>query len=110
MTILLPNADTTGLCDMRIALRHNGRAGKSEVAVSVRTETPDSLFTEEMFAIRLADDGRSRSAQHEASALYRTRVRLSREGEYRITITPAQPVRGVSAVGVELSPAAESKE
>ena len=100
----MANSDTTGLYDMRIALRHNGLAEGESIGMTVRTVTPDSLWVEEPLTICVADDGRSRPAQHEASVIYRRRVRLSREGIYRITVTPDREVRGVTAVGVELMP------
>ena len=102
--VAIANSDTTGLYDMRIALRHNGLPAGEMIALTVRTVAPDSLWVEEPLTIRIADDGRSRAAQHEASAVYRRRVRLLREGGYRIIITPSQAVRGVSAVGVDLTP------
>ena len=103
VTVTLPNSDTLGIYDMIVALRHDGSLEGRTVEMTVRTVTPDSLWTEEVLSVTVGDDGRSRSALHEAAAVYRRRVRLAREGDYRITITPERPVKGVSAVGVEMS-------
>ena len=100
----LPNADTVGLYDLRIALRHDGSLDGHTVGMRVRTVTPDSLWIEEPLTMTVAADGRSRSAQHEAGCIYRRRVRLAKEGTYRITVAPLRSVSGVSAVGVEMAP------
>ena len=101
--IEFPNSDTTNLYDISIALRHNGLRVGDTVEFTVRTVTPDSLWVEEPVRLCITDDGRSRPAQHEAAATYRRNVRLSREGVYTVTLTPSQPVSGVTAVGIDLS-------
>lgn len=101
--ITVPNSDTLGLYDLSIALRHDGSPAGSVVEMTVRTVTPDSLWTEERIAVSIGDDGRSRSSQHETVCPYRRGVRLSRTGDYRITVTPLRPVKGVVAVGVDMS-------
>ena len=107
--ITIENSDTVGLYDMAVALRHNGLPADGQIEVTIRTVTPDSMWVEEPLAIRIGDDGRSRPAQHEAWALYRRRVRLSREGAYRIIITPTQAVSGVTAVGVDMTQRSDSE-
>ena len=102
-TVTIENSDTTGLYDIRIALRHNGLRAGETIEMTVRTQTPDSMWVEEPMRLRIADDGRSRPSQHETSAVYRRRVRLAREGLYRITVTPVRAVRGVTAVGADLT-------
>ena len=104
VSIVMPNADTTGLYDLRIAMRHDGSPVGTTVTMTVRTVGPDSLWFEEPLTMTVGDDGRSRSSQHEASCIYRQRVRLAHEGDYRIIITPAQAVGGVSAVGADMTP------
>ena len=101
--VAVPNSDTLGVCDMNIALRHDGRATGRRVAMTVKTVTPDSLWVEEPLTMTPGDDGRSRSAQHEASCAYRLGVRFARTGTYRIIITPTRPVQGVTAVGVDVA-------
>ena len=101
--VILPNRDTLGLYDLRIALRHDGRLVGERVEMTVMTVTPDSLWVEERMTMTLADDGRSRSLQHEASGIYRRNVRFAHEGCYRMIIAPVRPVCGVEAVGVDMS-------
>ena len=104
VTVEIPNADTAGLYDLHIAMRHDGSGEGRTVGMMVRTVAPDSTWVEERVTLTVGDDGRSRSAQHEAECIYRRRVTLRREGEYRMTLTPVRAVRGVTAVGVELTP------
>lgn len=103
VSVVVPNSDTLGLYDLGIAVRHDGRMCGSRVEMIVRTVTPDSLWVEERLTMTFTDDGRSRSSQHEAWSLYRHGVRLAREGDYRIVVTPQQAVHGVAAVGIDVS-------
>jgi len=102
VTVVVPNADTVSLLDIRIAVRYDVSFGGGEIPVAVRTERPDSVWFEEPFVLRLQRDGRSVSALHDASCPYRLRSRLDRAGDYRITLTPSRPVEGVSAVGIDI--------
>ena len=101
--VTLPNGDTLSMYDLVIALRHDNSLNGSRVDMTVRTVTPDSLWVEEQLSMGVGDDGRSSSLSHETSCIYRRNVRLAREGNYRIIVTPQHPVRGVTAVGVDMS-------
>ena len=109
VTLEIPNSDTTGLYDIRIALRHNGLPVGTTVAMNIRTVTPDSLWTDEQLTLTVRDDGRSRSSQHEAGCTYRRRVRFGSEGRYRMIVTPQRALRGVTAIGVEMTPEGENE-
>ena len=104
--VTLTNSDTTGFYDLRIALWHDALTEGTKANIMVRTETPDSLWVEEPLVLTVADDGRSRSSGHETSCIYRRSVRLVREGDYRIILTPVSPLRGIRAVGIDLEPSA----
>ena len=103
VTFAVVNADTAALCDIFVALRHDGRIAGRPVTVEVRTETPDSLTVTERLTAVPAEDGRSSSSQHEAALPYRRRVRFPRTGEYRITLTPQCEMHGVTAVGIDIA-------
>lgn len=110
VTVEIPNTDTTTLCDLRIALRHDGSAEGRRIEMTVRTVTPDSLWIEEPLSVTVGDDGRSRSLQHETQVIYRRRALLRKEGCYRMTLTPVRAVRGVTAAGVDIVPGRNDAE
>lgn len=109
VTVAVPNADTVNLYDMRIALRHESSLNGSRIGMRIRTEAPDSSWCEEPFEMVLCDDGRSMAAAHESECTYRRRVRLSLTGDYRITLIPDNPLRGVTAAAVNMVPATEEE-
>lgn len=101
--IRIENADTVTLRDAAIFLRYNDRFAEDTLTVRIATLSPDSLRFEEEFLLAIVRTGGPAALQHETLIPYRRRIRLLRNGEYRIFITPVRPVRGVEAVGVRLA-------
>ncbi|MDE5636896.1 MAG: hypothetical protein K2J51_06495 [Alistipes sp.] len=101
-TLVVPNADTVTLRDVRLTLRHDLAFDGEPIGVTVRTVRPDSMQYEEHFVLHPSDDRRSAAAIHDTTQPYRLRVRFDREGDYRITLTPDRPAEGVLAVGVDI--------
>ena len=101
--IRLPNADTVSLRDAVIFLRCNDRFGEDTLTLRIATTTPDSLRFEEFFRITSPRTNGPAAIAREIAVPYRRRVRFAREGDYRMTIAPTRPVRGIEAVGIGTS-------
>ena len=101
--IRLPNADTVSLRDAVIFLRCNDRFGEDTLTLRIATTTPDSLRFEEFFRITSPRTNGPAAIAREIAVPYRRRVRFAREGDYRMTIAPTRPVRGIEAVRIGTS-------
>ena len=100
--IRLPNADTVSLRDAVIFLRCNDRFAEDTLTVRIATVTPDSLRFGEWFLLVFPHPKGPAALMREAAIPYRRRIRLTQHGDYRCSVTPVRPVRGVEAVGVDL--------
>ena len=100
--IRLPNADTVSLRDAVIFLRCNDRFAEDTLTVRIATVTPDSLRFGEWFLLVIPHPKGPAALMCEAAIPYRRRIRLTQHGDYRCSVTPVRPVRGVEAVGVDL--------
>ena len=100
---MLANADTTSLRDLTLFLRCNDRFGEDTLTLRIVTTTPDSLRFEEFFRITSPRTNGPAAIAHEIAVPYRRHVRFAREGDYRMTIAPTRPVRGIEAVGIGTS-------
>ena len=100
--IRLPNADTVSLRDAVIFLRSNDRFAEDTLTVRIATVTPDSLRFGEWFLLVIPHPKGPAALMCEAAIPYRRRIRLTQHGDYRCSVTPVRPVRGVEAVGVDL--------
>lgn len=101
--LVIPNADTLSLRDLTVFLRCNDRFAEDTLTVRIAFRTPDSLRFEEPFTLAVPRPAAPAALTHEAGIPYRRRVRFGRTGDYRIRITPSRPVRGVEAVGIDIS-------
>lgn len=84
----------------RRALRR-GLRGRP-VDLEVTTVAPDSLRATEPFTLRLALSRGPSPLLCDTAVLYRRRAVLRCAGDYRMTIRPCRPVRGIEAVGVTI--------
>ncbi|MBD9136367.1 MAG: hypothetical protein KHZ60_05135 [Alistipes sp.] len=100
--IRLPNADTVSLRDAVIFLRCNDRFAEDTLTVRIATVTPDSLRFGEWFLLAIPRPEGPAALMREAVIPYRRRIRLTQHGDYRCSVTPVRPVRGVEAVGIDL--------
>ena len=98
--IVLPNTDTLTRCDLSLYLRFDERFRDDSLTLHVEVRTPDSLSYEAPFLFCVPHLRKPAAVRSEAVADYRKRVRLAREGDYRVLIVPARPVTGVEAVGL----------
>ena len=100
--IVLANADTTSLRDLTLFLRCNDRFAEDTLTVRIAVTTPDSLRSEELFLLAIPRTPSPAALVREAAVPYRRAIRLGRTGDYRFTVTPTRPIRGVEAVGLTI--------
>lgn len=98
----LANTDTTTLRDMDVFLRCNDLFAEDSLTVRIAVLTPDSLRCEEPFVLTVPHAHTPAAIARETVLPYRRRIRFARTGDYRITITPGRPVKGVEAVGINI--------
>lgn len=100
--ITLSNADTVTARDLYIVVRYNDSFRGDTLRLTIETTSPDSLVYEEPFTLGIPPRRQPAALADEISILYRRRVIFPDSGTYRIAFTPAVPVRGVEAIGVNL--------
>lgn len=99
--LTLPNTDTLNCYDWQFFVRCDERIVPDTFTVRIAVVTPDSLRFEEPFAVQLPPCTTPAARLCETLLDYRRRVLLSRSGDYRLTITPVRPLRGIEAVGIQ---------
>ncbi|MDE5622022.1 MAG: hypothetical protein K2K30_04585 [Alistipes sp.] len=100
--LTLRNADTLSLHDLRLFLRCDERFAEDTFSVRIAVTTPSVLRYEEPFLIAVPRDTGPAALMREHVVPYRRRIRFAEAGDYRISITPLRPLRGVEAVGIDL--------
>ena len=93
---------TVSLRDAVIFLRCNDRFAEDTLTVRIAVTTPDSLRSEELFLLAIPRTPSPAALIREAAVPYRRAIRLGRTGDYRFTVTPTRPIRGVEAVGLTI--------
>lgn len=97
------NADTLSLRDMTLMVRHDDRIAGDSVTLRISVYTPDSLLLKESLRLDVPRSHKAAALAGEIDAPYRQKVRLGKQGVYRIEITPARTVKGISAVGMTIT-------
>lgn len=100
--VRFPNADTLAVCDLWLVVRYDAAFAGGPVDLEVTTVAPDSLRATEPFTLRLAPSRGLSPLLCDTAVLYRRRAVLRCAGDYRMTIRPCRPVRGIEAVGVTI--------
>ena len=100
--VTIANDDTLARRDLDLFLRCNDRFAEDTLTVRIATVTPDSLRFGEWFLLVIPHPKGPAALMREAAIPYRRRIRLTQHGDYRCSVTPVRPVRGVEAVGVDL--------
>lgn len=97
------NDDTLALREFRFVVRHNQDAPAGPLRIAVEVTDPDSLLFRDTLHLQLTPpDGRATLLSRETILPYRRGVRFARTGCYRVRFTPAEPLRGIEAVGIEI--------
>ena len=99
--LTLPNTDTLNYYDWQFFVRYDECIVPDTFTVRIAVVTPDMLRFEEPFAVQLPACPTPAARLCETLLDYRRRVLLSRTGDYRLTITPVRPLRGIEAVGIQ---------
>ena len=95
-------ADVDPLGDLWLVVRYDAAFAGGPVDLEVTTVAPDSLRATEPFTLRLALSRGPSPLLCDTAVLYRRRAVLRCAGDYRMTIRPCRPVRGIEAVGVTI--------
>lgn len=95
------NEDSLSKRDIAIVVRYSMEYVADSVALKVMTISPDSMLLEEPFTLHIPHLADMRPREH--TFVYRRGVILKRKGDYRFRLTPAEPVEGISAVGIVIS-------
>lgn len=97
----MPIRSRYATCGSSCVTTRPSRAG-GPVDLEVTTVAPDSLRATEPFTLRLAPSRGPSPLLCDTAVLYRRRAVLRCAGDYRMTIRPCRPVRGIEAVGVTI--------
>lgn len=92
--------DTVTLRDIGLFLRTNDRFTEDTLTLRIRLLTPDTLRHDELLRLTLPHANTPAAIMRETNVAYRRRVHFARSGNYRLTIAPCRPVKGIEAVGV----------
>lgn len=101
-TFTLPNADTATRCDLQFFLRCDECLAGDTVTFRIAVTTPGRLRFEELFATTVPRTQSPAALLRERIVPYRRAVRLAETGDYRISIAPLRPLKGVEAVGLNI--------
>ena len=102
-TLLLPNADTTTLRDLQLFFRCSDQFSTDSVSFHITVSTPDSSSFEELFLATFPQKVTAAALHPEFVIPYRRQVCFKRSGNYRLQITPLQPLQGVESVGINIT-------
>ena len=100
--LTLPNTDSLACYDWQLFVRNDERIVADTFTLRITVISPDSLRFEEPFLVRMpAASSTPAALLRETIIDYRRKVRLHRTGDYRLTIEPVHPLRGIEAVGIQ---------
>lgn len=100
IAISVPNSDTLSARDLFIVIRSNEAFRDDTLTLRVAVFAPDSLHYEEPFTLRIPRPPKAAALSRDSEIPYRHRVILADTGEYRFTLTPSRPIRGIEAAGL----------
>ena len=102
VVLTLPNSDTLACYDWQLFVRNDERIVADTFTLRITVISPDSLRVGESFLVRMPVRSTTPAALLcETLVDYRRNVRLHRTGDYRLTIEPVRPLRGIEAVGLQ---------
>ncbi len=115
--VYFPNQDTASMCDLYVVVRYDNRAAGKQIALTIDTESPDSLRFQEPFTLRIPPRNFDRPFERnscfwECEQPYRQQVQLSRKGVYqfRFTLSETEQLNGISAIGIQALPASSDSK
>ncbi len=96
------NHDTVTLRDITIFVRYSPFEVGDSLRLTLSTTTPDSLSFTERVNIYLDPEIEPRGASRLLEFPFRSGVKWSQEGVYRVEFTPQQTIKGVEAIGINI--------
>lgn len=98
----IENGDTTTLRDLSLVIRSNRTFRADSLRLELFFETPDAMQYTETVSFPMSHLRQAAALRAVDEIPYRRQAVLNRIGTYRITLTPAAPVKGVEAAGINI--------
>ena len=103
-TISYQNSNTDVQRNLSVMLHINRHFDSNDIALEITTCTPDSLrYSEKVLLPIKVEWANGVVDATDVELPYRRGANLRHKGEYKITITPKHPVKGVVAAGINFN-------
>lgn len=102
-TISVSNSDTLAARDLYIVIRSNETFRDDTLTLRVAVCAPDSMRYEESFTLRIPRAPKASALGRDSEIPYRYNAILADTGNYRFTLTPSRPVRGILTAGLRIT-------
>ena len=97
------NSDTLSLRNLNITIRYNDDFKQATLPLKIEVTTPDERHFTDTVQLKLHHPSTALSVATTESLPYRTSVLLNQKGRYTFSFEPLSKVRGVEAIGVEIT-------
>ena len=97
------NSDTLSLRSLNIAIRYNNNFKETVLPLKLAIVTPDKRVYEETISLHLLHPYSALPVSTTESRPYRTNVTLNQKGNYVFAFKPLTEVRGIEAIGIEIT-------
>ena len=101
--IKVENIDTLSLRNIAVALRYNSNFRGTVLPLNIKVVAPDGRTFNEPFTLHLEGVKRATTISQSVAIPYRKSALLAMKGLYTFIIEPCAVVKGVEAVGVEIT-------
>lgn len=101
VTLNYTNHTAPTTCEAWVFIRVTQRFHTDTLTVRIATTSPDSLHAEEYHRLVFRPHPTPSALQRVIEIPYRRGMLLQQSGDYRFTITPTRPIRGVEAIGMK---------
>ena len=101
--IKIENIDTLSLRNIAVALRYNSNFRETVLPLNIKVVSPDGRTFNEPFTLHLEGVKRATTISQSVAIPYRLSALLATKGFYTFIIEPCAVVKGVEAVGVEIT-------
>ena len=102
VTLTVRNDDTLSLRTLSVVLRYNGDFRCDSLPLDIAVSLPDAGQFAEEIVLRPEYPYSPAAVSATENIVWRRRSTLGQSGWYLFTIRPAQPVRGIEAVGIDI--------
>ena len=101
--IKVENIDTISLRNIAVAIRYNSNFGEATLPLNIKVVAPDGRTFEEPFTLHLEGVKRATTISQSVAIPYRKSALLAMKGTYTFFLEPSLSVKGVEAIGVEIT-------